>query len=302
MAPEESQLPAVKGTLLFRAGSVRRERNAWKGIRKFLAIGSCVVLAQSGALLLLAGMMKRRRRRNELAHALMQKIIQVREDEHLHLARELHDNIGQRLSLLSMRLASLRSQGTNNDREIADTVREVDALISEVHSLSHSMHSSRLEHLGLEDALTEVCSEVSKRYPLQVDLQVTGEPERPPARPDPRVSLCFYRIAQEALNNVVKHSHASEAQIFLFRSGERLAMEVIDFGVGFDRKMTPVGIGLASIEERILSVHGAVSIESEPGKGTAIRVEAPTHPFDVGELQVGASANDQRTRKAPQFS
>jgi signal transduction histidine kinase len=301
MAHEERQLPAVKGPVVFRARAERREVSPWKGIGKYLAIGSCVVLAQSAGLLLLSGMMKRRRRNNELMRHFMQRAIQVREEEHLHLARELHDNIGQRLSLLSMRLASLRNLhplGDGNETELADSVQELDAVISEIHNLSHSMHSSRLEHLGLEDALSEVCSEVSKRYPVHVDFQVSGEF----VRLDPRVSLCFYRVAQEALNNVVRHSRSAQAQVLLVRSSERLAMKVVDFGVGFDRKTVPFGLGLASIEERMLSIRGSIFIESGPGKGTVIRVEAPTYPFVSGDLQVATSGDGHMARNAPQFT
>ena len=248
-------------------------------LRKFLIAGSVAVLAQSGALLLLAGVVRRRRRNEQVIRRLMRRITQVREQELQHVARELHDNIGQRLTLLSIRLGSLQSHrlsDTADIAELAELQQEVDALISEIHGLSHGMHSSKLEHLGLQDALAEMCRNISQHHSLSVRLQCNGIP----GGESPELSLCFYRIAQEALNNVIKHSGATRGEVLLTRTADRLKMRVKDNGIGFDTKRATTGLGLASIEERILSVQGSVSVISRVHEGTLLVVDAPLRQRD----------------------
>ena len=249
------------------------------GIRRVLALGSIAVLAQSAALLLIAETARRRRRNEETIRRLVQRINRAREEEQLHLARELHDNLGQRLSLVSIRLASLGNRQSSNDpccEEIEALGRELDDLISDVHDLSHRMHSSRLEHLGLEGALKELCNDISSRRRMEIAFQQNAAL----GKVSPLVSLCFYRIAQEALNNVVKHSGASQAHVALTLAGQRLAMQIIDDGIGFDTRAASYGLGLTSIRERILSVKGSLSIVSSPDNGTKILIQAPALCLD----------------------
>jgi signal transduction histidine kinase len=204
---------------------------------------------------------------------LVQRITQVREEEIQHIARELHDNIGQRLSLLSIRLSTLSDfPDAFSASDLRELQQEVDALISEVHGVSHSMHSSKLEHLGLEDALAEICRNISHRHhPLEVEFRREGAP----GEQNPELSLCFYRIAQEALSNVVKHSCAGRATVLLAETADRLKMQVKDNGIGFDAKAATSGLGLASIKERILAVQGTLSVVSKIHQGVSIIVEAP---------------------------
>jgi len=259
-------------------------------IRRVLAFASIALLAQSAALLLLAETVRRRRRNEETIRRLVQRINLVREEEQLHLARELHDNLGQRLSLLSIRLGTLRNLRSSSDPVFGDLEalgRELDDLISEVHKLSHSMHSSRREILGLEGALRELCKDVSLRGRIEAVFQVKEDL----GEVSPSVSLCFYRIAQEALNNVLKHSGASRAELVLNRAKEQLAMQVIDDGVGFHPGMVSHGLGLTSIRERILSANGSLSVVSSPGEGTTISIQAPAQDCkDRGSEEAGVDA------------
>jgi signal transduction histidine kinase len=255
---------------------------AWTSIRKYLVIGSIAVLAQSGALLLLAEVVRRRRRNHQVIRRLVQRINQAREEEQRHVARELHDNIGQRLSLLSIRLGSMSELSASDAlaaAELRDLIREVDDVISEVHNLSHSMHSSKLEYLGLADALAELCRNIARRHHVAIDFQ----PNEASGDQSPELALSFYRIAQEALNNVVKHSGADRAQVTLTTVGDRLAMQIRDNGIGFDTSVANSGLGLASIEERILSIGGSLSVRSNLNEGTSITVEAPLHPHSHSE-------------------
>jgi signal transduction histidine kinase len=247
------------------------EQSSWARLRKYLTIGSIAVLSQSAAILMVA-MVERRRRNQQVIRHLVQRINNAREQEQRLIARELHDNIGQSLSLLSIRLGSLLNQcssKTLNPAEISGLIREVDDLISEVHNLSHNMHSSKLEYLGLEDAVAEMCRDISRNQIIHVDFELKGTP----GVLGSELSLCFYRIAQEALNNVVKHSHASRAKITLTRTENRLMMQIRDDGIGFDTRKALHGLGLTSMEERINSVHGSISVSSILNEGTSILVE-----------------------------
>jgi signal transduction histidine kinase len=260
-----------------------RGTTPWSSLRKYLIIGSIAVLAQSAALLLLAEAARRRRRDQQVIRRLVQRINQAREEDQRHIARELHDNIGQRLSLLSIRLGSIDNLSRSSAlgaRELEELAREMDELVSEVHNLSHSMHSSKLKHLGLDDALAELCRNISLRHRIDVNFQPSGAADDQ----SPELSLSFYRIAQEAMNNVLKHSGASRAQVTLTRTQERLTMQIKDNGVGFDTRAARYGLGLASIRERAFSVDGDLSVVSNANDGTMITVEAPLHPnnrYDV---------------------
>ena len=250
----------------------------WAKLRKYLAVGSIVVLAQSGAILLLAMAERSRRRNRQIIRRLVQRINEVREEEQRHIGRELHDNIGQRLSLLSIRLGCLLDPGVNS-RSLEDTaelIKELDDLIREVHDLSHSLHSTKLEYLGLDDALAEMCRDIAQQQDIDIKFQLQGAH----GRESPKVSLSFYRVAQEGLNNVIKHSGAAHVQITLTRTEDRLLMQISDDGVGFDTGSSGYGLGLTSMEERALSVHGRLSVWSRLGRGTSILAEAPRNPYN----------------------
>jgi signal transduction histidine kinase len=282
MSSGKTQAAPVSGPPAAGAPVGDRGPTAWTKIRKYLVIGSIAVLAQSGALLLLAEVERRRRRNHQVIRRLVQRINQAREEEQRHVARELHDNIGQRLSLLSIKLGSMSELSLSDAlgaAELQGLIREVDDVISEVHNLSHSMHSSKLEYLGLTDALAELCRNISRRHRVAIDFQ----PSEASRDQSPELALSFYRIAQEALNNVVKHSGADRAQVTLTRAGDRLAMQIKDNGIGFDTRVTSSGLGLSSIEERILSIHGSLSVRSSLNEGTSITVEAPLHPHSHSE-------------------
>ena len=219
--------------------------------------------------------MKRRKRCDPTIQRLTGQLIRASEDERRRIARELHDDIGQRLSLIAVQLGALERRHAGDasgcEIDLADALRELDSLITDVHDLSHNLHSSKLEHLGLESALADVCSTVSQRHGIQVDLRSEGVP----GDLDREIALCFYRVGQEALSNVVKHSGSSRALINVASHGEILRMEVIDFGRGFDLPLRDAGLGLITMEERLLAVGGAFSIASRPGFGTTIKAEAP---------------------------
>jgi signal transduction histidine kinase len=272
MAREESAPLRVQSSLP--AGKVigRRSR-PWAFVRKAIVVGSAAAMAQSIGILALSEIV-RRRRKDQMIRRLTQRLTSIREEEQRHIARELHDNIGQRLSLLSIRLDSLRDAGLSDehaDDNLLESMYDLSELISEVHGLSHSMHTTQLEQLGFEDGLAEMCRSISQAYRINADFQINGVPEKV----NPRIARCFYRIAQEALNNVIKHSRATLAHVTLTFANDSLIMRVKDNGIGFDLETSTCGLGLVSIDERIQSIDGTVAVHSSPQQGTLIIAEAP---------------------------
>jgi signal transduction histidine kinase len=254
-----------------------RDSNAWRKFKKHILPAASVFLVQSGVVALFALILKSRDGRDPTIRRLSRRLIQSGEDERRHIARELHDDIGQRLSLISIQLGALHRQsavGAPDYRaDLEDPLRELDQLITDVHNLSHSLHSTKLENLGLAAALEEVCSKISQRHGLDLELQSANVPDNL----SPDTALCFYRVAQEALNNVVKHSGSSRALVCLAGQPDGLKMQVVDFGIGFDRNRAPVGLGLATMEERLLAISGTLSITSKRGSGTTVTAEVPVH-------------------------
>jgi signal transduction histidine kinase len=213
----------------------------------------------------------------EALSTVSQRLIDAQEEERSRLARELHDDISQRLGLLSLRLSELAhaSLQLNGDLEplISMTREEVTTLVKDVHDLSHRLHPPRLGLLGLAAAAEALCEELSNPRTMEVRFQTAGIPRRLPQR----ISLCLYRVLQEALQNAAKHSGASEVDVSLTSAGDTIELIVRDSGRGFNPEhavRTP-GLGLSSMKERIKSVHGQLDVDAAPQRGTVIRARVP---------------------------
>ena len=232
-------------------------------------------LAESGLLAWLGVTLARRLRSDRSGHQLARGIIKAAEEERTRIARELHDDIGQRLSLISMQLSSVGRLhlGEMQDFQVdlADAQRELDSVIADVHDLSHMMHSATVTQLGLEESVRKLCRNIQRHHSLDIALSL----EKLPEDLDPKVALCFYRVTQEALTNVIRHSESSRAAVQLKREGECLRMQIADQGIGFDASIAPGGLGLGTMEERAAAVGGKVLVVSRRGYGTVVSAEAP---------------------------
>jgi len=206
---------------------------------------------------------------------LTERLIRAQEDERQRLARDLHDDIGQRLSLLIIGLDRLKhelSMEMRREREqVAVALDEASALATDIHALSHQLHSAKLQHLGLKSALRELCSQMSRQHAIEVELFTGTSPWVVTAEK----SLCLYRVAQEALKNAAKHSGSSKIEVGLEALHGMLQLRVRDNGRGFDVSNYEPGLGLASMRERMRMVGGTLEIHSARGQGTEImtRVE-----------------------------
>ena len=205
--------------------------------------------------------------------SLSSRLITLVEEERKHLARELHDDIGQRISMLAVELDLLAGdeecEGPIRDK-LSQALAELKELASDVHHLSHRLHSSKLQHLGLSVALKEICRQIARQHGVEIDFRAADASSPLPEN----ISLCFYRVAQEALNNVVKHSDSKRVEVHLSSSGGHVLLQIKDFGVGFNPATQIDGLGLATMQERLRMVGGTLSIRSAAGNGTELTAEA----------------------------
>lgn len=230
-------------------------------------IGSCLDITE-------------RKASEEVLHNLSGRLIRAQEEERARIARELHDDFSQRLALMGIHLGQLWKKLDESQVEerakITSLLKAAKEISSDMHTLSHQLHSSKLEHVGLVSALSGLCREIGEMYKIDIEFIESGV--LPKISDD--LALCLFRVTQEALGNIVKHSRATSAHVSLNVGGDLLNLEIRDDGEGFDLEVRNVngGIGLISMRERLRLVRGRLSITSERGQGTALSVEVPLRP------------------------
>jgi len=213
----------------------------------------------------------------EALSTVSQKLIEAHEEESTRIARELHDDVNQRLAVVILRLGCLKqgplASSAGIKQEIGAVSQEIADLSADIQVLSHRLHPGRLELLGLEAAAAGFCGEFSDRHGVTIDVHF----ENIPKALAPEISLCFYRVLQEALQNVVKHSQSRHAQVSLSGHIDSINLTVQDSGAGFDphEAMRGPGLGLISMTERLKVIGGQLSIQSQRGRGTMIDAVAP---------------------------
>jgi signal transduction histidine kinase len=205
------------------------------------------------------------------------QLIEAQEQERSRIARDLHDDICQRLALLAMEIgrANRTSSGSlaTTDQNLDNIRKHCSEIACDVQSLSHQLHSSTLDYLGVVAAIKAYCSEVSKQHQVSVEFTDNNVPKHLPKD----ISLCLFRIAQEALHNAVKYSGTSQFLVALYAIGDEIQLVVRDAGAGFDVEEAKKnrGLGLVSMQERANLVHGRFAVDSKPGKGTRIFAAVP---------------------------
>jgi signal transduction histidine kinase len=205
------------------------------------------------------------------------KLIVSQEDERKHIARELHDDLNQRVVSLAITIGNLSRQLTNANEPIRNQIAKLEqrttGLYEHIRQISHELHSPTLELGGLSPALELYCSEFAELEGVKVSLDMFDVSDGI----SPEISLCLYRIVQESLRNVARHSGAKSAKVRLIGRDESIELVVADEGVGFDLQQARArgGLGLASMEERIRLLSGSLEIESRPGQGTELKVQIP---------------------------
>jgi PAS domain S-box-containing protein len=205
------------------------------------------------------------------------RLLQAQEGESRRIARELHDDLGQRLALLTVEMDLLRQRPPEATDQLGVRMQELLAqvrhLSSSVHGLSHQLHPSNLEQLGLVAAISGLCHELAHSHGLKIEFTHS---QIPPVIP-PDTAVCLYRIAQEGLRNAIKHSGAQRAGVELSGTADAISLRIVDDGTGFDPRLIQGkdGLGLVSMRERVLHLGGEIAIDSQPSGGTRLGVRIP---------------------------
>jgi signal transduction histidine kinase len=218
-----------------------------------------------------------RKQAEEALASVSRRLIEAQEQERTRIARELHDDIGQRLAMLTIDLGQLREDSRVWPAEVRSRMgelwRQTSEIATDIQSLSHELHSAKLEYLGITAAVRGFCREFGEQQKVEIDFQTHDLPI--PLSAD--VSLCFFRVLQEALHNAVKHSGVRHFEVRLWETSDEIHLTVTDSGRGFNREAAKEsrGLGLITMEERLKLVNGTFSIESQPQSGTMIHARVP---------------------------
>ncbi len=266
----ESDLP--RGSIV-----LNRQPTLWEQYRSTLLIG---LLALASLSLLTIDLLFERKQLHAARTEQMRlsgMLINAQEDERARLASELHDDFSQRLAILSLGLEAVAETVPESpaeaNRQLNALMNSASELGADLHTLSHRLHSSTLKQLGLTVGVGAFCEEFTAQRGIQVEF---SHKDVPPSVP-PDISLCMFRIVQEALRNVQKHSGAAHAQVRIEAMDETLHLSISDDGAGYDvnNGAGRQGLGLRSMRERVRLVGGRFEIHSKTRKGTRIDVWAP---------------------------
>jgi signal transduction histidine kinase len=213
---------------------------------------------------------------NEQLHALSQRLMKAQEEERLHLSRELHDESGQLVAGMMVQLGLLERNFPQSDEGkayISELKRIANTIHNNLHTLAVNLRPASLDHLGLVVALQQYIKEFNRQYPITVDFETTGMEEKRVPR---EIEIALFRVVQESLTNVLLHAQATHVDILLALHNGKVAAVVEDNGVGFNPSETDEKhLGLFGMRERVGMLHGQMTIESSPGRGTTVKVEIP---------------------------
>ena len=205
------------------------------------------------------------------------RLVDSQEEERRRIAREIHDDFSQRLAMVSMKITNLAGADralTSSDlnANLEDVRNSITSVAEDLHGLSRELHPARLELLGLVRALRAQCNEFQRTRGIEIIFEASASDQDATQQ----AATCLYRVLQESLTNVAKHSESTRARVNLDRRGDQLEMRIRDHGKGFSPDDAgPRGIGLVNMEERVRLLRGSLIIKSSPGKGTEILVRLP---------------------------
>jgi PAS domain S-box-containing protein len=204
------------------------------------------------------------------------KLIEAQEQERMRIGRELHDDIGQRLALVAIELQQHHENSVNLPdvrSRMGELQKQISEIATDIQSLSHELHSAKLQYLGIAAAMRGFCREFAEQQKVEIDFNAHDLPNSL----SPDISLCLFRVLQEALHNSAKHSGVRQLEVRLWEMSDEIHLTVKDSGAGFDREAAKErrGLGLISMEERLKLVNGTLSIESQPKRGTKIHARVP---------------------------
>ena len=204
------------------------------------------------------------------------RLITAQEEERSRMAREIHDDLGQKLALLSLELGQLGQQIEDSETarlQFQNLQHQIEEISTDVHRLAYKLHPAKLDHVGLVAAIRSLCYELTATRKMHVEFHHKGALGKLPKE----LTLCLFRVTQEALRNSAVHSGAASARVFLINTGSQVRLSISDDGRGFDLNgpACESGLGLTSMRERALIVGGTLVIRSTRTSGTVVEVSAP---------------------------
>jgi PAS domain S-box-containing protein len=216
-----------------------------------------------------------RKQLEEALSGMTQKLVEAQEQERARIARELHDDITQRLAMLAIEIEQVQ-ECSEMPSEVRDRAHELSirakGISTDIQTLSHELHSSRLDYLGIVGGMKSWCNEFGERQGIEIEFNPGVQ-----SSVSPEISLCLFRVLQEALHNAAKHSGVKRVDVKLREESGGIHLTISDLGKGFDvaAAMQDRGLGVTSIRERVRLVGGTVVIDSKPLGGTTIHVRVP---------------------------
>jgi signal transduction histidine kinase len=212
------------------------------------------------------------------------KLVAAQEKERTRIARELHDDINQRLAMLAVELEQVQNDPSEIQQRVSELRKQTIEISNGVQALSHDLHSSQLEYLGAVAGMKSWCKEFGERQGMEIDCRQDVRSTLPQ-----ELGLCLFRVLQEALHNAAKHSDVKRIEVQLREESDEIHLTIRDWGKGFDVEAAKKGrgLGLTSMQERVRSVNGKIAIESKPMGGTTIHVRVPFGSEKFSEQAVG---------------
>ncbi len=239
----------------------------------------------------MALLMQWRGQAEEAMKRLTRQLLEVQENERRHLARELHDEVMQTLTALKLNLGAAAQAPTPATQQLEESVETVDDLVEQIRSLSLDLRPSMLDDLGLVAALEWYCQRQSRRLAIPISLSCAPVS----SRRSPEIETTCFRIVQEALTNVAKHSQATHVWVSMEQQDSKLQITIRDNGIGFDAATRSMyadrgnGIGLRGMEERLRLVDGQLNISATPGHGTTIQACVPVTDVALPYIPITAA-------------
>jgi len=233
-----------------------------------------------GGILIFAEDITHRKQMEEALSVMSRKLIAAQEQERARIGRELHDDINQRLAMLSLELQRLQHHHPEARSSLQELRKQATEISDDVQALSHELHSSKLEYLGVVGGIKSWCKEFAERQGMEIDFKSDVHSVLPF-----EVGVCLFRVLQEALHNAVKHSGVKYMEVQLVEQSNKVHLTISDSGRGFDVEaaMKGKGLGLTSMCERVRLVNGTIAIDSKLMRGTTIQVRVPFETAHEGQ-------------------
>jgi len=246
-----------------------------------LQILFCVVAVP---LMFLSAIMAEARRTQDSLRRISSTLIETQEKERHRIARELHDDINQRLSMLALELEQMQSNPSEVGSRLQELRKQAIEISDDLQALSHELHSSKLQYLGVAAGIKSWCKEFGARQKIEIDCRTDVSSVVPL-----EIGFSLLRVLQEAVHNALKYSGVGRVEVQLRENASEIHLIVSDLGRGFDVEaaMQGEGLGLTSMCERIRMVNGTIAIESKPMRGTSIHVRVPFQSEHISRLAVG---------------